>query len=55
MKQCEGNYEAAMHFDCALCGEEGCAYRKTGPSPLFAIAILVGVILLSIGCIMLLL
>lgn len=28
MKQCHGNYEAAFFYDCQICDEKECAYRK---------------------------
>lgn len=38
MKECEGNYESALHSDCAVCDEEYCNARRKDIPKLILIA-----------------
>ncbi len=37
--KCEGNFEAAMHYDCAECFRHNCPYRKESKSFLLFVAL----------------
>lgn len=52
MKECNNDYESAMHYDCAVCTEKNCKYRKPDKSPLIVlfwlvlISIIISIIIL---------
>ena len=31
-RECRGNYESAMHYDCMVCNAKDCIFRKTTSS-----------------------
>jgi hypothetical protein len=44
-KACNGNYESAMHYDCEICEEEDCPYRKSGLQYISGIILIIGILL----------
>ena len=42
---CRGDYESAMHYDCAECFQSNCQFRKNPKIPLVSLVILAGLVL----------